>query len=177
MKRKIFILLAFLGSVVGMSSCHKDNTVTYSYTSQDMVARSASYFNFQVQAGQYAQSHGVNDSVKAYGKVMVTDNTTALAALKTLASTKSLTVTSTLAAADQSALNSLMAQSGTAFDQAYAQSMVLSHNKETAFFTQTSQSNVIADADLRTFAFNQLPLLSVRLQQAYHLQSLVTTNP
>jgi putative membrane protein len=173
MKNKIFILLALLVSAVSISSCHKDSPVVYSLSSQDFVAHAASNFNFQIQAGNLAMSKGLNDSVKSYGTVMVSDNTAAYAALKTLATTKGLTVSTTLQATDQSNLNSLSTQSGAAFDQAYAQMMVLTHNQEGAFFNLGSQYNGVADADLRSFAFNQLPLLSVRLQQAYSLQTLV----
>jgi len=174
MKNRIFILLALLGSAVFISSCSKDHPVVYSMTNQDFAARSASYFNFQIQAGNLAKTRGTDDSVKSYGTVMVTDNTAAYAALKTLAASKGLTVSTTLQATDQTNLNSLSAQSGAAFDQAYAQMMVLTHNQEVALFNLGSQSNGVADADLRSFAFGQIPLTSLRLQMAYSLQSRVT---
>ena len=175
MKNKSFILLVLLISAVSVSSCHKDSPVVYSISSQDFVTHAASSFNFQIQAGNLAMAKGLNDSVKSYGTVMVSDNTTAYAALKTLATQKGLMVSTTLQAADQTNLNSLSTQTGEAFDQAYAQMMVLTHNQELAFFNLGSQYNGVADADLRTFAFNQLPLLSLRLQSAYSLQTIVAT--
>jgi putative membrane protein len=174
MKNKVFILLALLGSAVFISSCSKDQPVVYSMTNQDFVTRSASYFNFQIQAGNLAKSRGVNDSVKSYGTVMVNDNTAAYAALKTLATSKSLTISTTLQASDQTNLNALASQSGTAFDHSYAQMMVLTHNQEMALFSLGGQPNGVADADLRMFSYNQLPLLNLRLQSAYSLQTIVS---
>ena len=173
MKRTFFILLAFLGSVVAMSSCHKDNTVTFSFTSQDFVNRAASAFNFQIQAGYLAQSRGVNDSVRAFGTLMIKADTASLRGLKTLAAAKGLTVSSTLQANDQTNLSALQADNGKAFDQAYAQTMVLSNNQELSFFNLAAQSNGVADADMRTFAFSQVPQVSLFSQKAYVLQSAV----
>ncbi|HZY36597.1 MAG TPA: DUF4142 domain-containing protein [Mucilaginibacter sp.] len=174
MKNKIFILLALLGSAVNISSCHKDQPVVYSLTNQDFVTDAASSFNFQVQAGNMAKSRGVNDSVKTYGSAMVKDDTSAYAALKTLAKSKGLTISATLQTNDQTNLNSLSSQTGAAFDQAYAQMMVLTHNQEMALLNLASQYNGVADADLRAFAFSLLPEWSFRLQQAYNLQTIVS---
>ena len=175
MKNKIFILLALLGSAVFISSCSKDQPVVYNMSSQDFVTRSASYFNFQIQAGNLAKSRGVNDSVKAYGTTMVNTNTTAFAALTTLATSKGLTITATLQATDQTNLNSLSAQNGTAFDHTYAQMMVLTHNQELALFNLGAQTNGVADADLRAFSFNQVPQVNLTLQSAYRLQNMVAS--
>lgn len=175
MKRNFFMLLAFLGSVVWLSSCSKSTPVTYSFTSQAFVNRAASSFNFQIQAGTLAQSKGVNDSVKAYGALMVSDNTTSLKNLNTLAASKGLSVPTTLVASDQSNLTTLQSESGTSFDQSYAQTMILTHNLELSFFNLAAQYNGVADADLRNFAFNLTPLLSIRAQEAYQLQTIVAT--
>jgi len=174
MKKTMIILLAIIGSAAVFSSCSKDQPVVYSMTNQQFVARSASYFNFQIQAGNLAKTRGVNDSVKSYGTAMVNDNTIAYTALKTLAAGKGLTVSTTLQTSDQSNLNALASQSGATFDQSYAQIMVLTHNQEIALFTLGEQSTGVADADLRSFSFNQLPLLGLRLQSAYNLQTMVS---
>ncbi len=175
MKKITIMLIALVGSAMIFTSCSKDSNqpVTYSLSNQDFVARSASYFNFQIQAGNLAKSKGVNDSVKSYGTAMVTDNTAAYATLKTLATAKGLTVTTTLQSTDQTNLSSLSSQSGAAFDQSYAQMMILTHNQEIALFNLGSQSNGVADADLRSFSFSQVPSLTLRLQMAYSLQTLV----
>src|ERR1700735_4924366 len=174
MKKTMIILLALLGSAAIFSSCSKDQPVVYSMTNQDFVTRAASYFNFQIQAGNMAKSKGVNDSVKSYGTAMVNDNTIAYAALKALATSKSLTISTTLQANDQTNLSALGSQSATAFDQSYAQMMVLTHNQEIALFTLGGQTNGVADVDLRAFSYNQLPLLDLRLQSAYNLQTMVS---
>ena len=177
MKRITIMLFALVGSAMIFSSCGKDQSqpVVYSMTNQDFVTHAASNFNFQVQAGNLAKSKGLNDSVKSYGTTMISDNTAAYAALKTLATSKGLTVSNTLQASDQTNLNSLSSQSGAAFDHAYAQMMVLTHNQEIGLFNLGAQFNGVADADLRNFSFSQLPQLNLRLQSAYHLQSIVTS--
>jgi len=175
MKRIIIMLTALLGSAVLISSCSKDQPVVYSLTNQDFVTKAASGFNFQIQAGNMAETKGVNDSVKSYGRAMVSANTMALAALKTLASQKGLTVSSTLQTSDQANLSTFSGLSGTAFDQSYAQMMVTTHNQEASLFNLGAQSNGVPDADIRAFSFGQLPLLNLQLQSAYTLQAIVAS--
>ena len=173
MKRIGIILLVLLGSTILFSSCHKDQPVTYALSNQDFVTHAASSYNFQIQAGTLAQTKGVNDSVKSYGANMVKDNTAAFAALKTLATSKGLTVSTTLITTDQTNLGTISGQTGAAFDQAYAQTMVLTHSQQVALFNLGAQANGVADADLRAFSFSQLPLLSLRFQEAQNLQTIV----
>ena len=173
MKKINIILLALLGSAVFMSSCHKDEPVVYAMANQDFVTRASSNMKFEIAAGNLAKTKGVSDSVKPYGNAMINDNTKMSATLGALASQKGYTIPSTLLANDQTNLTVLSSLSGAAFDQTYAQLMIETHQQATALYSTASQNNGVADADLRTFAFNQAPLLELRLQTAYNLQIIV----
>jgi len=95
--------------------------------------------------------------------------------LKALATSKGLIISTTLQASDQTNLAALQAKTGAAFDQLYAQTMILTHTQELNFFQVGAQATGVEDADLRTLAYNQVPLLEVRLQAAYALQTLVSS--
>src|SRR5258708_26230182 len=171
MKKIHIILLALLGSVVSMPSCYKDNQpVVYVMGNQGFVTHASSNIKFELAAGNLAKSRGTIDSVKSYGNEMVTDNTKMQASLSSLASQKGLMMSTTLLASDQTNLATLSALSGTAFNQMYAQLMIETHQQALALFSAAAQYNGVPDADLRNFAFNQVPLLQFRLQMAYNLQ-------
>ena len=129
-----------------LSSCSKDTPVQYAMTNQVFVTNAASSFNFQIQAGMLAQTTGVNDSVKSYGGEMVKDNTAAYTLLKALATSKGLIISTTLQASDQTNLAALQAKTGAAFDQLYAQTMILTHTQELNFFQVGAQATGVEDA-------------------------------
>ncbi len=53
--------------------------------------------------------------------------------------------------------------------------MILTHNQELNFFQVGAQATGVEDADLRSLAYNQVPLLELRLQSAYALQTRVAS--
>lgn len=121
----------------------------------------------EVNLGNLATQKGGSDDVKAFGKTMVTDHTVAGDELKTIASKKSLPVSSEPMPADAKAAEEMGKKSGAAFDEAFRQKMVADHQKVIKLFKTESASG--KDADLKAFATKTLPTLKHHLEMAQNL--------
>lgn len=111
----------------------------------------------EVQMGNLALQKAQSPDVKAFAQRMVTDHTTSNEELVQLTTAKGLTLPAQLAGEHQSGLDHLKGLSGAEFDKAYMQHMVGDHDKAVSLF-QTG-SNSAQDADIKTFATKNLPIL------------------
>lgn len=118
----------------------------------------------EVELGQLAQDKGSSETVKNFGKQMVTDHSKAGDELKTIATSKGITVPTSLDSKSQSTKDRLSQLSGAAFDRAYMQDMVSDHEKDVSDFRKESASG--SDADVKAFATKTLPTLEHHLQLA-----------
>ena len=114
----------------------------------------------EVELGKLAQSKAVNQGVKAYGTMMVSDHAKANADLKTLANSRNLT----LAASPEgtAAATELGKLSGTNFDVAYVKMMIADHTKTVEMFNMATRSS---DPEVKAYATKYLPALKAHLTQ------------
>lgn len=114
----------------------------------------------EVELSKVAQTKAVNQAVKAYAVMMVTDHTKANTELKTIADGRNLTlVAAPDVATSTAALNKL---SGTAFDLEYVKMMTADHNKAINLFEMGTRSS---DAQIKAYASKHLPTLKAHLTQ------------
>jgi len=118
----------------------------------------------EVELGNLAEQKGSSQTVKDFGKQMVTDHTKANDELKTIASGKGITAPAGLAAKDQTLKDRLSNLSGAEFDRMYMQHMVQDHQKDVSEFRKESTSG--SDADVKAFAAKTLPTLEEHLKMA-----------
>lgn len=118
----------------------------------------------EVELGNLAQEKGNSDVVKQFGKRMVDDHSKINDELKPLASSKGVTVPTTLDAKSQATKDRLSKLSGAAFDRAYMQDMVTDHTHDVAEFRRMASS--ATDPDIKAFASKQLPTLEEHLKLA-----------
>lgn len=156
------------GSTTGASAANNINTTPLSKADSSFVMEAAMGGMMEVQAGNLAQQKGASDRVKAFGAMMVADHSKANDELKGLASSRGLSIPSTLPANMQKHLDDMSKLSGKAFDQHYIGMMVDDHKKDVDKFKK--QANSGADAQLKTWAGNTLPTLQKHLDsvQAIH---------
>jgi putative membrane protein len=121
----------------------------------------------EVKLGNLATQNGGSDDVKTFGKTMVDDHTAAGDELKTIATGKSIPVSSEPMPADAKAADMMAKKNGAAFDKAFKQKMVMDHQKVIKLFTTESTSG--KDADLKAFATKTLPTLKHHLEMAQNL--------
>jgi putative membrane protein len=128
-------------------------------------ARAADEANLtEVKLGQLAEEKGTTQTIKDFGKRMVTDHGKAEDALKVAAAKDKVSLPESLDTKDQDLYNSLSKLSGNAFDRAYQHDMVTNHENDIAAFRH--EANDGKDAAIKSFASETLPTLETHLHLA-----------
>ena len=126
----------------------------------------------EVKLGKLAQDKASSADVKQFGQRMVDDHTKAGDQLKSIASTKGITVPSDIGAKNQSMYDQLSKLSGAQFDAAYMKHMTADHKKDVAEFQKEANSG--KDADIKGFASQTLPTLQEHLKMAQDVSAKVS---
>lgn len=129
----------------------------------------------EVELAQLAKEKASNAEVKAYAERLERDHSKANDELKSLASSKHVTLpdaSKTYAANLKGRLSKL---SGAEFDRAYIAAMVEDHQKDVRAFEREATAG--ADAEVKAFASKTLPTLKEHLQQAQQLAKTVGARP
>ncbi len=113
----------------------------------------------EIELSKVAQTKAVNPRLKSFADMMVTDHTAAADKLKTIASTKSITLPDKLSDDSQKKLDDLNKKSGKDFDKAYTDDMLNGHKKAIDAFQKGSSD--LQDADLKNFAAQTLPTIQM----------------
>jgi putative membrane protein len=118
----------------------------------------------EVKLGELAKTNASSADVKTFGERMVTDHTKANEQLKQIATTKGITLPTSLNAKDQATYDRLSKLNGAAFDAAYMKDMVADHKVDVNEFKREADKGM--DTDLKQFASSTLPTLQEHLQMA-----------
>ena len=122
----------------------------------------------EVDMGKMAQEKGSSQDVKDFGAMMVKDHTANNDDLAALAKTKGLMVPDKLDSMHQKMADKLSGLSGTAFDTAYINDMVMGHEKMLALMKSEESSS---DPDLKSFATKTSETVQMHLDKAKEIQS------
>ena len=122
----------------------------------------------EVKLGELATQKAQSDQVKQFGQRMVDDHSKADQKLSQLASTKGVTLPTTLDKSTQKEYDKLSKMSGPEFDREYMKHMVSDHKKDVSDFK--SEASKAKDADVKQFASSTLPTLQEHLQLAQAAQ-------
>jgi putative membrane protein len=142
-------------------------------TAQDFVNKAAVGGMFEVESSNLAGSAAMDDTVKDFATMMVTDHTAANTKLKTVAEEQKLTVPAALEAKHQAMLDKLNGAKGEAFDQAYVQAQRDAHDEAVSLFEDYSQNG--DNALLKTFATETLPTLKMHQEKIETIASNMGT--
>ena len=129
----------------------------------------------EVELGRIAAQKATNPDVKSFGQKMVDDHGKANDELKSIASSKNITLPdeTTVRTKHKAMIDRLEKLSGAAFDRAYMADMVRDHVKDVAAFEHQSKSG--KDTELKAFASKTLPTLQEHLKLARETHTKVTT--
>ncbi|AEA42486.1 DUF4142 domain-containing protein [Fluviicola taffensis] len=131
----------------------------------DFLVEAAAINLEEIKLGELAQQKGTLDDTKTLGKMMVKEHSAALADLKKLAVSKSITIPAVLTEDGQDALNNLNEKAaGKDFDQEYTNMMVKGHKSALRKFKNASSN--AEDADIRIWASSMLPALQTHLEHS-----------
>jgi putative membrane protein len=162
---------ALVAVIAATSACDDDdnNNNALAQVDRDFVMNVSEANKAEIEAGQLAMNKGTAQEVQDFGTQMVSEHSTALTDLQTLATKKNATTASTLNEEHQALKQKLTNYTGYSFDTAYVNSQVKDHQKVIAMF-QTYQSNG-KDADLKNYASTNLPHLQEHLAKAIQVKT------
>lgn len=158
------------GTAAGSPAASRHAGARQALDSSSFVTQAAQAGQTEMQAAQIAQDKSGSDDVKSFAQRMITDHTKANMQLMPLAASASVDVPQQLDRRHQEEISRLKAQSGSAFDHAYARQMVLDHRAAVALFKRASTSEALS-ADLKSFAAQTLPTLEQHLKLARMLET------
>jgi putative membrane protein len=125
----------------------------------------------EVKLGKLAQERASNNEVRDFGQHMVTEHSKANEELKSLASSKGVTLPQNVSKKHQVTFDRLSGLSGSAFDKAYMSAMVMDHQKAVMLFERESQNG--KDPDVKAWAAKTLPHLKHHLDRAQNIAKKV----
>jgi len=114
----------------------------------------------EVELSKLAVQKGINQGVKAFATMMVSDHTKANSELKTLADSRNATLV--MGPDATTASTSLSGLSGAAFDLAYVKTMIEDHTNAVDMFNRATRSS---DPEIKAYATKYLPTLKEHLKQ------------
>ncbi len=112
----------------------------------------------EVQFGKLAADKASSDEVKKFGQKMVDDHSKADDQLKQVATSKGVTLPTSLDKSTQREMDKLSKLSGADFDREYMKTMVSDHKKDVSEFK--SEASKAKDPDVKQFASSTLPTLA-----------------
>lgn len=113
---------------------------------------------FEVEASKVAQQKATDPKLKEFAQKMIDDHTKANDELKSLASSKNITLPTTLAKHQQMMLDHLnKEQQGKDFDEAYRHEMLVSHKEAISLFDNAARN--AKDPEVKSWAAQTLPTL------------------
>ncbi len=115
----------------------------------------------EVVLGKLAQDRAINDKVKAFGTMMVTDHSKANAEMKQLAALKKITLPDSISADEQKLKIELASKSGADFDKAYVDAMVKDHEDDIKAFEEARKQ--VKYPEMMAFIDKTLPVLHKHL--------------
>lgn len=125
----------------------------------------------EVQLGQLAIQKATSDVVKQFAQQMITDHSKASEELMALASSKNITLPTSLSEKNQKRYDDLAGKSGEDFDDAYIEFMVKDHKDDIDKFKKEADKG--EDAELKSWASGKISTLEHHLQMAEDAEDVV----
>ena len=179
--------MIFLGVILALTMCvsngfAQDTMKSDSSMKSDKMAKNPdSKFMMMLATGgmneiglsQTALSKSSSDEVKQYAQKMVDDHTAAGDELKTLATSKNVTLPTEMDAKHKAMNDKLSAMTGGAFDMDYIKAMVKDHEKTVAMLQKESTGG--KDAEAKAFAAKLLPTVQGHLDMAKEMMTKMSS--
>ena len=129
----------------------------------------------EVQLGNLAKGRASSQEVKDFGARMAQDHSKANDELRELASSKGVTLPSSLDREHQKDFDKLSRLRGDKFDREYMEHMVKDHQKDVKEFQKASRE--VKDPDLKSFAAKTLSVVEGHLQIASRTEDALKGKP
>jgi putative membrane protein len=144
-------------------------------TEKRFMTSAASGGMLEVEAGRVVAQQGSNAAVRQLAERLVRDHETANAELKALAAAKNVQIPGEMSGQDRAMVDKLRKMQGNELDRAYVEQVGRAHHRKDIqeFERAARESN---DADVRTFAQKQLPILREHYEMAQQAAKQVASS-
>ena len=115
-----------------------------------------------LEEGKVAQQRSTTKDLKAYGALMVNDQTQMLHEIKKLAALKNIKLSDELGPDKAEGLRDLKEVHGEAFDKKFIKMMTIDHKRDVKKFKRATRAG---DADVQVFATKYLPYVQAHLDK------------
>jgi putative membrane protein len=129
---------------------------------RNFATKAAAAGTAEIADAQLALKNSSRQDVKNFAQRMVDDHTKVADQLKSIATSKGITLPGGESAADKKNTDSLQKLNGVAFDQKYIQGQRTAHKQAVSLFAGESKSG--KDTELKAFATQTLPTLQDHLK-------------
>ena len=175
--KKLIYLCCLIALTFGVSAVRAQDTTTGNTNTSSTKKNPDSKFMMTLATGgmneiglsNTALSKSTNDNVKQFAQKMVDDHTQAGNDLKSLASSKNVTLPMDMDAKHKSENAKLSSLSGSAFDMEYMKTMVKDHEMTVALLQKESTGG--KDPDAKALAAKLLPIVQGHLDMAKSMMS------
>lgn len=137
---------------------------------QNFVNKAIMANQYEIVLAQQAGERSSSESVKVYTQMLMDDHQKVAKDLQTYAESKGWIVSTDLGTTHQDLLTSLEGTDSSAYDQAFKDAAIASHEEAIAMYEQAQGNNAITDESLKTWIADTLPSLKAHLEQAQGLQ-------
>ncbi|SIQ63644.1 MULTISPECIES: DUF4142 domain-containing protein [Pontibacter] len=142
----------------------------------EFVTKAASSSMMEVEAGKLAQERATNPQVKEFAAMMVKDHSAANDELRTLATSKNITLPDSMSNEHMDQMRDLRDKQGAEFDRNYMDKMVSAHDSDISMFEDVAEDENYADADVKAFASKTLPKLRQHRDRAQQIRDGLGNN-
>ncbi len=151
-----------------MSSAGTSSSTQASTMDKMFLKKATQGSNFEIKTAQLALQKSNNDQVKQFAQMMIEDHTKLNDQMKPVAAEAGVEPPTGISAKEQMVYDKLSALNGTAFDKAYAQTMVTDHKQDSKEFKTEATSGQLASE--KSAASAGLQVVDMHLQKAEQLQ-------
>jgi len=137
----------------------------------EFMTKAASGGMLEVQLGQQVAQKATTPEAKQFAQQMVTDHTKANEELKALAAQKNITLPTTLGKDQQKVYDEVLAEKGAELDKKYVSAMLTDHQEDIKEYQ--GAVTTASDADIKTFAQKNLPVLQMHLGMLQKMQPVI----
>jgi putative membrane protein len=163
-------LAAVCAALLAAFSVNSVSAADLARKDKQFIEKAAESGYLEIEASRLAETRASHADVKSFAQMMVTDHTAVDTELKSLASSKSVTVPTQPTRSVKSKLDGLGKRTGADFDKAYADNIgVDAHKDAVKLFENTAKD--AKDPDIKAFAAKTLPSLKAHLEKGQALKT------
>jgi putative membrane protein len=135
----------------------------------DFMTKAASSGMMELEASKLAQQRATNPQVKEFAAMMVKDHTAANKELRSLASSKNITLPDSMSNDHMDHMRDLREKRGADFDREYMDRMVSAHDNDVSLYEDVAEDDDY-EAEVRQFASSKLPTLRQHHERAKQIK-------